>query len=190
MKIKYILSLLIFKLISSVSMTNSLDSDRMYIFFEERVFEIHLIENDITNELISILPLKTKIMEENTNMDNHKYTIPLWADIEVSTFILEQEHNKYIKVEKGDLFLFKRKELILFDKEDFFLDEDKNYIKIGRLNDIDEFLNSIKRDNKIFLWNSLNYKNQNEKIKPNVYYTSIMNYLTLKIFTVFCFIFL
>ena len=80
-------------------------------------------------------------MEENTNMDNHKYTIPLWADIEVSTFILEQEHNKYIKVEKGDLFLFKRKELILFDKEDFFLDEDKNYIKIGRLNDIDEFLN-------------------------------------------------
>ena len=77
MKIKYILSLLIFKLISSVSITNSLDSDRMYIFFEERVFEIHLIESDITNELISILPLKTKIMEENTNMDNHRYTIPL-----------------------------------------------------------------------------------------------------------------
>ena len=104
MKIKYILSLLIFKLISSVSMTNSLDSDRMYIFFEERVFEIHLIESDITNELISILPLKTKIMEENTNMDNHRYTIPLWADIEVSSFILEQENNKYIK--KGRRFSF------------------------------------------------------------------------------------
>ena len=190
MKIKYILSLLIFKLISSVSITNSLDSDRMYIFFEERVFEIHLIESDITNELISILPLKTKIMEENTNMDIHRYTIPLWADIEVSSFILEQENNKYIKVTKGDLFLFKRKELILFDKEEFFFDEERDYIKIGRLNDIDKFLSTIKRDNKIFLWNSLNYKNQNEKIKPNVYYTSIMNYLTLKIFTVFCFIFL
>ena len=190
MKIIYILSLLIFKAVSSVSIKNSLDSDRMYIFFEERVFEINLIESDITNELISILPLKTKLMEENTNMANQRYIIPLWEDIEVSNFILDQEHNKYIKVAKGDLILFKRKELILFDKEEFFFDEERDYIKIGRMNDIDKFLSTIKRDNKIFLWNSLNYKNQKEKVKPNVYYTSIMNYLTLKIFTVFCFIFL
>ena len=190
MKIIYILSFVIFKVVFSISIKNSFDSDKMYIFFEEKIFEINLIESDITNELISILPLKTKLIEENTSMLNHGYSIPLWEDIEVSNFILEQEYNKYIKVTKGDLILFKRKELILVNEENSFFDENKEYIKIGRLNNIDEFLTSVKKDNKIFLWNTLNYQNQKEKVKPNVYYTSIMNYLTWKIFTVFCFIFL
>ena len=188
----YILSIFIIKVAFAVSIKNSFDSDIMYIFYEEeeKIFKINLIESDITNEIISILPLKTKLIEENTNMINHRYSIPLWDDIEVSNFLVDQENNEYIKVTKGDIVLFKGKELILFNEDYSFLDENKEYIKIGKLNNIDEFLNNIRRDNKIFLWNSLNYQNQREKVKPNVYYTSIMNYLTWKIFMVFCFIFL
>ena len=188
----YILSIFIIKAVFSISIKNSYNSDIMYIFYEEeeKIYEINLIESDITNEIISILPLKIKLIEENTNMINHKYSIPLWEDIEVSNFIVEQENNQYIKVTKGDIVLFKRKELILFNEDYSFFDENKEYVKIGKLNNIDEFLKNIKRANKIFLWNSLNYQNQKEKVKPNVYYTSIMNYLTWKIFMVFCFIFL
>ena len=187
MRIIYILSIFIFKVISAISVSNLLDSDKMYIFFEEKIFLINLKESDITNELISILPLKTKLIEED---EKHKYIIPLFEDIKRSDFIFEQEENKNIKVTKGDLLLFKRKELILFNEDNVFYDENNDYIKIGKLNDIDEFLNSVKKNNKIFLWNALNYQNQKEKVKPNVYYTSIMNYLTWKIFTFFCFIFL
>ena len=189
MKIIYILSLIILRAVFSISIKSSLDSDKMYIFYEEKIFKINLVESDVTNELISILPLKTKLIEENISINNiHKYSIPLWADIEVSNFIVE--HNKYLKVSKGDIILYKRKNLILFDEENFFFDENKDYIKIGKMENAEEFLKVIKKDNKIFLWNTLNYQNQKEKVKPNVYYTSIMNYLTWKIFTVFCFIFL
>ena len=186
----YILSILIIKIISIISISNSLDSDKMYIFLEEKekTFEINLIENDITNELISILPLKTKLVEEED--EKHKYIIPLLDEIETSNFIFEQEENKNIKAVKGDLLLFKKKELILFNEDKSFFDENNDYIKIGRLDDVDDFLNSVKKNNKIFLWNELNYQNQKGKVKPNVYYTSIMNYLTWKIFTFFCFIFL
>ena len=188
----YILSILITKLIISYGIKNSLDSDKMYIFLEEKekTFEINLIENDITNELISILPLKTKLVEDALKINNHKYNIPLREDIEVSNFILDQDKNKYIKVTKGDLVLYKKRELILFDENDYFLDENKEYIRIGKLNDVNEFLNFIQKDKKIFLWNALNYQNQKEKVKPNVYYTSILYYLTWKILTLFCFIFL
>ena len=190
MRIIYILSIIIIKVVSSITKLNSLDLDKMYIFFEEKIYQINLIESDITNELISILPLKTKIIKENKDMNNHRYSIPLLEDIEVSNFIYEQEYNKYITIKKGDIFLFKGKYLILFDEDNSFIDENKEYIKIGQLNNVDELLNSVKIDNKIFLWNTLNYQNQKEKVKPNIYYTSIMNYLTWKIFTVFCFIFL
>ena len=190
MRIIYILSILIFKIASSISVKNSLDSDKMYIFFEEKIFKINLIESDITNELISILPLKTKLIEDDINLNNHKYSIPLLEDIEVSNLIIEQEYNKNIKVTKGDIILYKRRHLILFDEEESFFDENNDYIKIGKMDNVDEFLSTIKNESKIFLWNTLNYQNQKEKVKPNVYYTSIMNYLTWKIFTVFCFIFL
>ena len=183
----YILSIFLFKIISSISVSNTLDSDKMYIFLEEKIFLINLKESDITNELISIFPLKTKLLEEETG--NNKYRIPLFEDI-TSNLIFEQEENKNIKVTKGDVLLYKRKELILFNEDDSFFYDSNDFIKIGELNDIDNFLNSIKKNNKILLWNTLNYQNEKGKIKPNVYYTSIMNYLTWKIFTFLCFIFL
>ena len=101
MKIIYILSFFLFKVVFPISIKNSFDSDRMYIFFEEKIFEINLIESDITNELISILPLKTKLIEENTNILNHRYSIPLWEDIEVSNFVLEQESINILKSPKA-----------------------------------------------------------------------------------------
>ena len=187
MRIIYILSIFIFEMIYAISIDNSLDSDKMYIFLEEKIFLINLKESEITNELISILPLKTKLVEEENKKD--KYKIPLFEDI-TSNFIFEQEENKNIKVAKGDILLYKRKELILFNEDNSFYDYNNDYIKMGKLNDIDDFLNSVKKNNKIFLWNTLNYQNEKGKVKPNVYYTDIMNYLTWKIFTFLCFIFL
>ena len=183
----YILSIFIFKLFYAISVNNLLDSDKMYIFLEEKVFLINLKESDLTNELISILPLNTKLIEQD---GNHKYIIPLFEDIKRSEFIFEQEEDKIIKVTKGDLLLYKRKDIVLFNEDKYISDENNDYIKIGKLNDIDGFLKTVKKNSKIFLWNALNYQNQKGEVKPNVYYTSIMNYLTWKIFTFFCFIFL
>ena len=67
---------------------------------------------------------------------------------------------------------------------------DNDYIKIGEIDNADKLFNNISMNKSILIWNSLNYENQKEKVKPYGYYTSLMNFFTWKIFTFICFILL
>ena len=60
MKVIYILSISIFLSILTLSKEEALDIDKMYILIGEKIFMLNLIENEITYELLSILPLKIK----------------------------------------------------------------------------------------------------------------------------------
>ena len=181
MKIICILSIILFFVLSSLSIEEILDSDKMYLLISEKIFPINLIENKITEELISILPLKTKIIEENDKALHMKLSIT----IETSNYIsLEDE---LIKGKKGDLFLFKGNEIILLNEQKTFINENKDYIKIGNFDDTENLLNTMRINKSIFLWNTLNYENHRGKVKPYAYYTNLMNYFTWKLFTFFCF---
>ena len=97
--------------------------------------------------------------------------------------------NTKIKANKGDLFLFKGKELILLNEEIDIIDENGDYLKLGNKKDVDHLFNSISKNKSILLWNTLNYEDNLEKVNPYAY-NSIMNFFTWKIFTFFCFLLL
>ena len=183
MKIIFILSNIFFVL-SSLSIAEILDSDKMYIYIGEKIFLINLLENEITKELISILPLKTKLVKENAQTSHMKLSIK----IETSNYVSMGE--ELIKGKKGDIFLFQGNEIILLNEPKNFPNENRNYIKIGFFGETENLISSMKNNKTIFLWNTLNYENHKGKVKPYGYYTNIMNYFTWKVFTFFCFLLL
>ena len=100
------------------------------------------------------------------------------------------EPNLVIEADVGDVLLYKRKEIIVVNKKIKFDNLNGEYIKLGKTAFTNELYDTIKYNKTVYFWNSFNYQNYNEKIKPHEYYMSIMNFLTWKIATIICFLFL
>ena len=182
-----IISLTLYYTIFS-SIQYSLEEDKIYILIGEEAFLVNLIENSITNELISLLPLKTKLLEEN----NSKINLPLSVEIEAETFPKNNNNNSIIKADMGDLFLVKgQRKLVLFNQSKTFINNNDEYFKIGNIEHSNKIINYIpkNRNKSCVLLNTLNYADHKGKIKPYTY-NSLMNFFTWKIFTFFCFLFL
>ena len=171
--------------IISSSIHYTLEEDKIYILIGSETFLINLFESPITKELISLLPLKTKLLEEN---DSEKI-LPLSVKIETETFFLSEKFSNNGKI--GDLFLYKGKNLVFITETKTFEENNGDYIKMGYTKEIGEIINLMEKNkNKTFLlWNTLNYAEYKGKIKPYAYYSSLMNY-SWKILTFFCFLFL
>jgi len=178
----YILFFSLFYFTDSKTFNKILDNDKMYILIGEKVFLVNLLENAMTQELISVLPLKTRLLEDNSITKKFELT----TMIETTNLVNEQD--KIIQVKKGDLMLFKGKELVLFNEILKINNYEGDYIKIGSIKQVEELNSSIKDKKRILLWNSLNYENHEGKIKPYGFYTSLMNYFTWKLFTFVCFL--
>ena len=70
------------------------------------------------------------------------------------------------------------------------MDNNNEYIKLGKTEFTDELYNAIKFNKPVYLWNSFDYINYNENIKPHEHYINIMNFITYKIVTVICYLYL
>ena len=180
----YILLLsFLYVLISPISISELSNESIMYVKIGEKMFLLNLYDNPINKELISLLPLKSVPIEKN----NMKY-FSLGSEIEEEDSLNVQ--NLVIKADIGDILLYKRKEIIIVNKKIDFDNINGEYIKLGKTSFTNELYETIKYNKPVYFWNSFNYQNYNEKIKPHEYYTSIMNYLTWKIVTIICFLFL
>ena len=172
-------------LITSKTVANTLDTDKIYIAVGRDIFPVNLLQNEITEELVTILPLKTKISNGTTN-ENSRH-ISLNTQIDISMPIISNS----INAERGDIILYKGQELIILNEPALLNNiNDNDYIKIGEIDNSDKLFDNISMNKSILIWNSLNYENQKEKVKPYGYYTSLMNFFTWKIFTFICFILL
>ena len=178
----FILSSILFYAVSALSIENSLEENLMYILIGEEIFPISLIESQTTKELISILPLKTRLIQK----DSTKIQMPLSAQID--TTILTNKINSKIEGNRGDIILYKGNEINILNEPTTLNNENGDYIKIGICENTEELLNKIGKKKTILLWNTLNYENHKGKVKPYGNYYSIMNYFTWKIFTFFCFL--
>ena len=179
-----ILSLTLYYAIVS-SIQYSLEEDKIYILIGEETFLINLIKNSITKELISLMPIKTKLVEKNDSEIN----LPLSVEIETDSI---HHNNDIIKANIGDLFLVKgQKKLVLFNEYKTFINNNDEFFKIGNSEHTNKIVNFIakNRSKSCTLLNTLNYADVKGKIKPYTYNT-LMNYFTWKIFTFFCFLFL
>ena len=182
--ITYILSFILFFEAYSISMVSKIENDKLYISIGEETYLVNLIENQVTKELISVLPMKIRLQNEDISSKS------LSLSIHIETSNLDSSTNSTINAIKGDLILFQGKELILINEETNFENDNGDYLKIGHTRDVEKLFSSITKNKRILLWNTLNYENNLGKFKPYGYYTSIMNYFTWKIFTFFCFLLL
>lgn len=175
-----LLNILIYT-VSAITFRKSIKENSMYILIGEETFSLNLIENQITEELISILPLKTKSIKK----DSAKIKMPL--NLKIDTNIFETE-NSPIKGKKGDIILFKGEEIIILNESIDLKNESGDFIKIGICENIEMLFNKIGNNKTILLWNTWDYENNKGKVGTFGKYNSIMNYFTWKIFTFFCFI--
>ena len=181
---KTLLLLALFCAVPTISIKSRIENDKLYILIGEETFLVNLIENSVTEELISILPMKIKLQTENISSKNLSLTI------QIDTSNLFASTTSQIHAQKGDLILFKGKEIILLNEDTILINENGDYLKIGHTKDVDNLFNSISKNKRILLWNNLNYESNLGKVKPYGYYTMIMNYFTWKILTFFCFLLL
>ena len=182
--ILFILSFSLFLGINLISLNSKIETDKLYIFIGEETFLFNLNESPITQELINVLPMKIKLIEENLTSKR----ISLAYQIDSSTSVLST--NSSIEAIKGDLLLYKGKELILINESTKIDMKNGEISRIGHSEEIGNLYSSITKNKSILLWNTLNYENYIEKVKPYGFYTSIMNYFTWKVFTFFCFLLL
>ena len=170
--------------VSSISIQNEQKDELMYILIDKEMFPIKLIDNPVSEELITILPLRSQLI----NKDISKIELSLNARIKTVT--LFQTINSPIEVQKGDLLLYQGKKLILYNESTILNNNEGDFLKIGNCNSIDELSNKIGNNKSIFLYSTLDSENYEGKINPYDKYNSIMNYFTWKIFTFFCFVLL
>ena len=85
------------------------------------MFLINLIQNEVSKELISILPLKTKLIEENKN----EKRLSISTHIEIP----KMYSSSVIKANKGDIMLYKGKELIILKESKSFINDNNDILK-------------------------------------------------------------
>lgn len=179
---KCILSIILFSVVAAATFENSLKDDKMYILIGEDIFPINLISSPINTDLISILPLKTKLVQQDT-VKAH-----LQLKVQIDTALSIPDLTPSINCQKGDVLLYQGTQLVIIKESITINNESGDYIKLGNCPRSEELMNNIEATKSILLWNSLNYENHEGKVKPYGNYNSIMNYFTWKIFTFFCFL--
>ena len=179
---KCILSIILFSVVAAATFENSLKDDKMYILIGEDIFPINLISSPINTDLISILPLKTKLVQQDT-VKAH-----LQLKVQIDTALSITDLTSSINCQKGDVLLYQGAQLVIIKESTTINNESGDYIKLGNCPRSEELMNNIEATKSILLWNSLNYENHEGKVKPYGNYNSIMNYFTWKIFTFFCFL--
>ena len=76
-QILYFLSFLIYFGVSAISVKNPIEDDKLYILIGEETFLVNLIENPVTKELISVLPMKIKLLNEGISSKNMSLTFKI-----------------------------------------------------------------------------------------------------------------
>lgn len=178
----YILSIILFSVVSAVKFENILKDDKMYILIGEDIFPVNLIPCPINTDLISILPLKTKLIQADTSKIN------LQLKIQIETALSIPDLTPSINCKIGDFLLFQGNQLVIIKEPTSISNDNGEYVKIGNCPRAEELIYLIEKNKSILLWNSLNYENHEGKVKPYGNYNSIMNFFTWKIFTFFCFL--
>ena len=181
--VQFLVFFYLYVLAISKEKSNQINTNVLYIRIGENIFSANLYENPIKEELISLLPLRSNPIEKN----GLKY-LPLSLEIEEDNIM--KESNNLMVAEAGDILLYKKREIIIVNKKIDIENLEGEYIKIGHTDKVNELYDLIIHNKPVYLWNSFNYINYNEKIKPNEHYMSIMNFITWKIVMIICFFFL
>ena len=134
-----ILSMMLISFVATITFDNALKEDKMYILIGEEIFPVNLIQSPITLDLISILPLKMKLIQEDFTRINLK------LKMQIETTLIPSIESS-IKCLKGDILLYQGKELVIINKSTILENDKGDYIKIGNCENCDELSNKIEKN--------------------------------------------
>ena len=178
----YIFSFLIIYTTSSLPQKLFPQKDKLFILMGEEVFQVNLLENPITNEIINNMP----IIAEYDQKDSMLLLPPINYNLEINN--LFHESNLSLETNKGDLLLKQGKEFIIMNEAQVLNNEKNEYIKLGNCENIDSLMDKLDKKINIILMNNLNYEDHLGKLNTYAKYNIIWNYFTWKVFTFFCFL--
>jgi len=176
--IQFCLFFILYDIIRSYSKRENYENYKIFIQIndDDDVFTIDLIKSPQSERLLNVLPLSTYLLENNEYIINMPIT-----SIDMDSNCLSFSTNINLNAKKGDMILFKGKEIILVKEPQVF---DGEYIKIGYTRHMDEFSNKIKKSKNFVTFSILNavaYKEHENRLK----HEHVINYFILKIITFF-----
>ena len=137
--ISFFITFTLYYAVVTTSIQQSLEEDKIFIIIGKDTFLVRLIENQITKELISVLPLKTYLLEEKQSSKH----LPLTIKIETENY--DSIKLPSIEVYKGDLYLYKEKELVLFNETTTINNNNGEYVKLGFIEQVDVLFDVMKK---------------------------------------------
>ena len=156
--ISFFITFTLYYAVVTISIQQSLEEDKIFIIIGKDTFLVRLIENQITKELISVLPLKTYLLEEKQSSKH----LPLTIKIETENY--DSIKLPSIEVYRGDLYLYKEKELVLFNETTTINNNNGEYVKLGFIEQVDVLFDVMKKYNDnltVYFEEPFQYKDYN-----------------------------
>ena len=164
--------------IRTKSKKDNYQKDKIYIQIndDDDVFTIDLIQSIYSERLLNALPLSTYLLEENQYMNR----LPI-SNVDVESNNLSFSTKANINAKKGDILLFKGKDILILNEDKVFEGE---YTKIGNLKQINDFSIKIKKIKNFVtfsLINSIDFEEHEKRLRRE----HLINYFILKLITLF-----
>lgn len=188
----FFISLLISSLISLSLSILPQDQNKLYLIIDGHTFKADLESNELVSNLKGLLPLKIKMFDDESIAKSYIFSSSL-GYVSRGMSKNKNEENKVGEfssdIQAGDIIMYEGKYLTIF--YDSFKSESK-YVKIGHVdfNDLEELRNTLGKKDIDITWITCNPENDDCKVPPSSYFVVDLHFLTWKVLSFLCFLFL
>ena len=158
---------------------NELEQNQLFLTVNSKTITATLDSNKAVNYLKSVFPLRVKMYDYASMAKGYNFS---------SSFKkIRKENVNTDNLQIGDIVLYDQKHLMIFYQN--FKNEDK-YIKIGHVDSVEGLKEKLGENDIEVLWSLCDPQKDDCKVPFNNYYSSLIHYLTWKVFSFVCFLLL
>ena len=175
----FVIFFIFFYSITLIHCLNELEQNQIFLTIDSKTITATLESNKAATYLKTVFPLRVKMYDYASLAKGYTFHSSF------KKLCKENESMENFKI--GDIVLYDKKHLMIFYQN--FKNEDK-YIKIGHV-DLAEGLKEKLGENDVeVLWSLCDPQKDDCKVPLNNYYSSLIHYLTWKVFSFVCFLLL
>lgn len=184
------ITILILIIINSSNALSHLEEKKLYLIIGSRTFTATLDSNEAVTSLKGLLPLQIKMLDDGKIAKSHKFSSSLKY---VSRGMKGIKQNEEIigEAQAGDIVMYESQYLTIFyDK----FNSNQKFVKIGHVDvegeDMEELKDALGKNDVEILWILCNPENDDCKVPFSSYFVVDLHFLTWKVLSFLCFLFL
>ena len=175
----YLISFIFFYFINLISCLSELDQNQIFLTIGSKTITATLDSNKAVNNLKTVFPLRVKMYDYASLAKGYNFS---------SSFRkIRKEDENMENLQIGDIILYDHKHLMIFYQN--FKNVDK-YIKVGHIDSVEGLKEKLGENDIEILWSLCDPQKDDCKVPLNNYYSSLIHYLTWKVFSFVCFLLL